>query len=73
MLNLILRLYPIQGTIYIDGNNINDVDLYTFRKKISVIPQDPIIFTNTIRFNLDPLNKYTDSAIWKAIEKVLPF
>jgi len=42
------------GTIQIDGAEVSKVDLETLRSKITVIPQDPVIFDGTLKFNLDP-------------------
>jgi hypothetical protein len=39
------------------------------REKISVIPQEPVLFQGTIRSNLDPFNRYTDAELWVALEK----
>lgn len=50
----------LSGTIYIDGIDISKVNLNMLRAKITVIPQDPTMFTGSLRFNLDPENKYTD-------------
>jgi len=55
------------GEVLIDGVEVNKVDLETLRSRITVIPQDPVIFDGTLRTNLDPLNKRTD----EEIEKVL--
>jgi len=49
---------PLRGTIEIDGIDIRDLGLHTLRSRISIIPQDPVLFAGTIRSNLDPFNKY---------------
>jgi ATP-binding cassette, subfamily C (CFTR/MRP), member 1 len=59
------------GSIYIDGDNINThVPLCLLRSKMAIIPQDPVLLTGTIRFQLDPLLLYTDEEIWNALETV---
>lgn len=64
----ISRLLEVDsGEVLIDGVEVNKVDLDTLRSRITVIPQDPVIFDGTLRTNLDPLNKRTD----EEIEKVL--
>ncbi|XP_072050857.1 ATP-binding cassette sub-family C member 9-like [Amphiura filiformis] len=63
------RLIDIcQGKVIIDGCNIRDIPLTTLRQKLAIIPQDPILFTGSIRSNLDPENKKTDSELWRALE-----
>lgn len=41
-----------------------------YRKNICIIPQDPILFTGTIRENLDPQSKFTDDVLWNVIRRV---
>eukprot|EP00058_Branchiostoma_floridae_P020303 XP_002605793.1 hypothetical protein BRAFLDRAFT_58591 [Branchiostoma floridae] len=57
-----------QGKIVIDGIDIADVPLNTLRSRLTIIPQDPILFSGTIRFNLDPAGQYNDKELWDAVE-----
>jgi len=58
------------GSIEIDGIDLASVPLQTLRKKICIIPQDPVMFTASLRYNLDPFSEYTDGQIWEVLERV---
>ncbi|CAM9538697.1 unnamed protein product [Bubo scandiacus] len=65
----LLRLVEAaEGAILIDGLNIAQLGLHDLRTKITVIPQDPVLFSGSLRMNLDPLNQYSDADIWTALE-----
>uniref|UniRef100_A0A286XDQ4 ATP binding cassette subfamily C member 9 n=1 Tax=Cavia porcellus TaxID=10141 RepID=A0A286XDQ4_CAVPO len=56
------------GKIVIDGIDISKLPLHTLRSRLSIILQDPILFSGSIRFNLDPECKCTDDRLWEALE-----
>ncbi|CAI8500600.1 unnamed protein product [Hanseniaspora opuntiae] len=58
-----------EGGIYIDGVDISKLGLFTLRKNLSIIPQEPVLFKGTIRSNLDPFNQYTDEYLWEVLGK----
>ncbi|XP_036283428.1 ATP-binding cassette sub-family C member 8 isoform X1 [Pipistrellus kuhlii] len=57
-----------EGRIIIDGIDIAKLPLHTLRSRLSIILQDPVLFSGTIRFNLDPERKCSDSTLWEALE-----
>ncbi len=58
------------NSIYIDGININKVPLKLLRTKVGIIPQEAVMFSASIRFNLDPFNSHSDEDIWSVLESV---
>ncbi|XP_034390986.1 ATP-binding cassette sub-family C member 8 isoform X1 [Cyclopterus lumpus] len=57
-----------EGNIIIDGIDIAKLPLQTLRSRLSIILQDPFLFSGAIRFNLDPEMKATDEMLWEALE-----
>lgn len=59
-LALFCILEPVEGTIYIDNIDIRKITLETLRKSLTIVPQDPVIFTATLRENIDTLSQFSD-------------
>ncbi|KAJ8319363.1 hypothetical protein KUTeg_004454 [Tegillarca granosa] len=57
-----------QGSIVIDGIDVSTIGLHDLRSKITIIPQEPILFSGSLRMNLDPFESYSDEDLWRALE-----
>lgn len=71
--SLIMSLFRIAelsgGAIYIDGINIQIIQLKVLRSNIEIIPQNPVLFKGRLRLCLDPLQRFSDHDIWNAMKK----
>ncbi|KAF5287389.1 hypothetical protein FQA39_LY15927 [Lamprigera yunnana] len=70
LLSTLFRMYDFEGTIMVDGIDITSITINHLRSKISIIPQDPVLFSGTIRSNLDPYSEYSDEVLWGALDEV---
>ncbi|KAI2613941.1 P-loop containing nucleoside triphosphate hydrolase protein [Hypoxylon fragiforme] len=71
LINALFRLLsPSQGSITVDGLDISQVPLLTLRSRISIVPQDPVLFRGTVRSSLDPFDQHTDMELWHALQAV---
>ncbi|XP_015793767.1 multidrug resistance-associated protein 1 isoform X1 [Tetranychus urticae] len=68
-LALFRLIEPIEGTIKIDDEDITQLGLHDLRSRLTVIPQDPVLFSGSFRRNFDPFEKYADHEIYNAIEQ----
>lgn len=63
------RMYELfDGKIIVDGVEVGSIGLSDLRSRLSIIPQEPVMFHGSIRSNLDPFNKCTEADLWHALE-----
>ncbi|KAM7285677.1 multidrug resistance-associated protein 1 [Ixodes scapularis] len=68
-LALFRMIEPKTGSIVVDNVDITKIGLHDLRQKMTIIPQDPVLFAGTLRWNLDPFDEHLDDAVWKALER----
>ncbi|XP_063924449.1 probable multidrug resistance-associated protein lethal(2)03659 [Zophobas morio] len=68
LVSTLFRLTHFEGQILIDNVDTKIVPLNVLRSKITIIPQDPILFVGPLRKNLDPFDEFSDSQVWSALE-----
>nr|CAD7198501.1 unnamed protein product [Timema douglasi] len=70
--SLTLGLFRIieaaEGSILVDGIDIATLGLHTLRSRLTIIPQDPVLFSGSLRQNLDPFDSLPDEQLWRALE-----
>ncbi len=70
LISVLYRLAEFSGEITIDGVNIKSIGLHDLRRNMSIIPQDPMLFCGTLRYNLDPLGEHSEANLWEVLEQV---
>ncbi|XP_044316419.1 probable multidrug resistance-associated protein lethal(2)03659 [Drosophila rhopaloa] len=70
LINALFRLSFNDGTVLIDKRDTSEMGLHDLRSKISIIPQEPVLFSGTMRHNLDPFDEYSDEKLWHSLEEV---
>jgi len=73
MMNLLFRITELEkngGSIFIDDINTSEIGTEVLRLNLSIIPQDPVMFSNTVRYNIDPFGTATESDLWEVLRKV---
>lgn len=70
LITALFRLVECEGDILIDDIITKHINIHHLRSKIAIIPQEPVLFSGTLRKNLDPFDEYNDDELWSALEQV---
>jgi len=73
LMNLLFRIVELEndkGVVHIDGVDTRKIGTETLRLNLSIIPQDPVLFSNTVRYNIDPFVQSSDAEVWDVLEQV---
>eukprot|EP00742_Colponemidia_sp_Colp-10_P013332 GILJ01015055.1.p1 GENE.GILJ01015055.1~~GILJ01015055.1.p1 ORF type:complete len:1322 (+),score=218.60 GILJ01015055.1:53-4018(+) len=70
MLAVFRIVEPLSGSIRIDGLDICSMGLKDLRSHLTIIPQDPLLFEGSLRYNLDPFSELDDATLWAALSSV---
>ncbi|KAG1338494.1 ABC transporter C family member 2 [Cocos nucifera] len=70
MINALFRMVELEGgKIFVDDYDVSKFGLWDLRKVLGIIPQVPVLFSGTVRFNLDPFSEHNDADLWEALER----
>ncbi|KAL8091134.1 hypothetical protein AgCh_040295 [Apium graveolens] len=70
MLNALFRIVELKkGIIWIDDYDVSKFGLTDLQKVLGIIPQAPVLFSGTVRFNLDPFDEHNDADLWESLER----
>ncbi|GJQ86167.1 hypothetical protein Trydic_g13444 [Trypoxylus dichotomus] len=70
LISALFRLAPLEGSITVDDLDTQQIGLHDVRSKISIIPQEPVLFSAPMRYNLDPFDEFSDQDLWAALDEV---
>jgi len=68
MIALLRLVEAAKGSIHVDGVDLASLGLSSVRRGVTIIPQDPVMFSGTLRFNIDPFSEFTEAELWAALE-----
>ncbi|XP_034193261.2 ATP-binding cassette subfamily C member 4 [Osmia lignaria lignaria] len=72
LISALFRLFDegLEGEIMIDGRDTKTLGLHELRSRLSIIPQQPFLFSDSLRYNLDPFHSYDDTLLWESLRQV---
>lgn len=72
LISALFRLFAdgLEGEIKIDGRDTSTLGLHELRSRLSIIPQQPFLFSESVRYNLDPFRAYSDISLWDSLRQV---